>query len=410
MRVRLPRLMHLARYAFGFKLTPAGRLAVMAIFLSAVGSITVEVPIYQVFCGMIAIFGIVEMTGIFMRPKLHVSGWMPSKVAAGEQAVGFVSVENRGRLPACDIMCSVQGLPPALRHKDGAVMLRTLKRGEQATLPLSIHASLRGEYRLPEIRVHSTFPFNLMRFGKARLPSQKLTVLPAFTRLERVEIPLSQRYQSGGMAVEAQSGDSPEYVGNRDYVPGEPVRRLDFRAWARVGKPVVREYQEEFCSRVALVLDTHCPRRVRRSVASHPDLEAAVSLTAAIADALNERETHIDLFAAGPDLFLFQTSTGTTHFDTVLEILAAVEATRHNPFEKISPVIAESLESISVAVCVLLDWDESREELTRKIMESGCSLRVLLVRARPPARPFPEGENYSIVAPQEILSGAVECL
>jgi hypothetical protein len=35
------------------------------------------------------------------------------------------------------------------------------------------------------------------------------------------------------------------------------VRRIDFRSWARLGKPVVREYQEEYYCRIALILDTH---------------------------------------------------------------------------------------------------------------------------------------------------------
>jgi uncharacterized protein (DUF58 family) len=434
-RLRWPRLL---RFFIGFKLTPVGRVAVMAIFLSAIGSVTLEIPIYLIFCGMIAAFGVIEVTGLLMRPRLRVHAWVPEQVGTGETAVGYVTVENRGWLPACDIMCSLFDLPAGLRHLDGANVIPVIRRGEQARIPVSIAAQRRGEYTVPEIRVHSTFPFNLMRFGGARVPPGKLTVLPAFHVLEEFSVPVSQRYQPGGLLVESRSGDSPEYVGNREYVSGEPARRLDFRAWARVGKPVVREFQDEFCSRVALVLDTHHPpirerarRRVRRwfsrekwirnwswnrvdreavPTGGNGEFEAAVSLTASVANALHETEAQIDLFAAGPDLFLFQTATGVTHFESVLEILAAVGTTRRNPFETISPVIVENLESISVAICVVLDWDESREELARRILEAGCALRVLLVRDDPPTRPFREDESYQRISPEAVLSGALRRL
>src|SRR6202008_1442681 len=108
-----------------------------------------------------------------------------------------------------------------------------------------------------------------------------ITVVPAFQTIRHFELPVSRRYQPGGVMMSSGLGHSPEYVGNREYTPGEPARRLDFKAWARTGKPVVREYQEEYYSRIALVLDTFVPGRFRRGQ-EHPQFEAAVSLTAAI--------------------------------------------------------------------------------------------------------------------------------
>ncbi len=398
------------RFLVGFKLTPVGRFAVLGIFLSAVGAITVEVPIYQIFCSLICLFGTIELVGILMRPKLRVAGFLQVKVTAGDTVQGYITVENAGVLPACDIMCTVFGLPQSMRHIDGYRVISELAHNQLASIPVTIEANRRGEFVLPDIRVHSTFPFNLMRFGKAKVEAHRLTVLPHFHRLEDFRLPFSMRYQPGGIALENRLGDSPEYIGNREYVAGEPVRRLDFRAWARVGKPVVKEYQDEYCSRVAIVLDTH-RSGFRFPATGFKDLEAAISITAAIADALNVQETLIDVFAAGPDLFLFQTTSGTTHFDSVMEILAAVEHSKQNPFDKLSPVIAESLESISTVVCVLLDWDASREELVRRMQEAGCSVRVILVRAKPTTLPFHvDEENFSQHLPQEILDGGVRVL
>ena len=78
---------------------------------------------------------------------------------------------------------------------------------------------------------------------------------------------------------------------------------------------------------MALVLDT-CVRRGRvRTSRGFADLEAAVSLTASVADAMCGGEYIIDIFAVGPKLYVFRAGRHTAHFDNVLEILAAVRET-----------------------------------------------------------------------------------
>src|SRR5690606_31114912 len=98
--------------------------------------------------------------------------------------------------------------------------------------------------------------FYLGRSGKDAIPLPPIIILPSFEPLAGLTLPVGTRYQPGGIALTSHVGESPEYIGNREYVPGEPIRRLDFRAWARTGRPVVREYQEEYYCRVALILDT----------------------------------------------------------------------------------------------------------------------------------------------------------
>jgi uncharacterized protein (DUF58 family) len=183
-------------------------------------------------------------------------------------------------------------------------------------------------------------------------------------------------------------GESPEYIGNREYVPGEPARRLDFRSWARTGTPVVREYQEEYYCRIALLLDTYVPHKRGQGRAEAERLEAAVSLSAAVADVLSGGEYLVDLFAAGPELYVFQSGRHTAHFENILEILAGVETCRSDPLETLAPAVAEELTNISAAVCVLLDWDDARRRLLQTIAEAGCALKVLLVRNEPPTQPI----------------------
>ncbi len=401
-------LARLIRYMWEYKLTPPGRVLVTSILLTALGSVTSEIPVYQLFCGLLALLAVTEALSVLFRPRLEITGRYPERAAVGIDVSVPIRVRNLSRIrPAFDLMLGMFGAPPEISHVQAEQCLPRLGPGESATLQLTLRAAKRGIYPLPPLYVFSTFPFNIERFGRVRLEAGRLVVFPSYQSLEEFEIPLSFRYQHGGVSLSESVGYSSEYIGSREYVAGDAVRHIDSKAWARTGSPVVKEYHEEFCSRVALVLDTHLPGRRVHSAAERR-LEAAVAMVAAMAERLRDHSHRVDLFAVGPELYEFRTSVGGIHFDSVLEILAGVDRCRQNPFELMSPLIAEHLGSLSTVMCVFLDWGPARAEFIRCVVESGCALRGVLI-VDDATVPPPEGlpEDWPRVAASDVLEGRV---
>jgi uncharacterized protein (DUF58 family) len=238
-----------------------------------------------------------------------------------------------------------------------------------------------------------------------------LLVLPHFHPIAGLDVPIGTRYQPGGVALTSNVGESPEYIGNREYVPGDSARRIDHRSWARLATPVVREYQEEYYCRVALVLDTFVPPRRRPGREGFPDLEAAISLSASVADILSRGEYLIDLFAAGPELYVFRAGRHTAHLENILEIVACVEACRSNPFRTLAPALADELGNISTVIGVFLDWDASRRQLARTAVEVGCSVKIVIVRDGDTTEPieFDEGSIVQLNIAQ-VRQGGLDAL
>jgi uncharacterized protein (DUF58 family) len=404
------RLSSAAHYLWSFKLTPGGRVLVGAILLTALGSVTTQLPIYLLFAALLALLGVSELTGLAFKPVLSVEGQAPVQASAGQPVTTHVTLTNRSRRrPALDVMLCLFGLPRGIKHLNADASLVCLRPGATAALPVTLRADQRGIYPLPPLRAVSTFPFNLVRVGGGRTPPGRLVVLPAFHSLEELDIPVSHRYQPRGITLTRGVGHSLEFVGNREYVPGEPARRIDAKAWGRIGKPVVKEFHDEYVCRIALILDTYVPSRWLCRPHDRRRLEAAVSLMAAISEQLNFHEHVIDLFAAGPELYVFRTLGGTTHFENVLEILAGVDACHRHPFEQISPLVIEELETISTAVCVFIDWDPLRREFCRRVQEAGCVLKGVLVRddpteiGEPP--PVDQEGGWTVVTTADIEQG-----
>jgi uncharacterized protein (DUF58 family) len=421
-------LVRMHKHYWYYRMTYPGKILLFGFFLSGIGTISVSVPIYNLFSVLMALILVDGIASWIFRPRCDLKGDFPAQTTAGQPAVGHFTVTNRGWLPIYDMAVAFRWLERPLSQTDRDDTLGCLSRGESVDVTVTIDAPQRGFYALPKLGVHTLFPFHLNRSGNAALPGKSLLVLPAFHQLTSVDLPVGSKFQPGGIALTSNVGESPEYIGNREYVPGEPARRLDFRSWARLGKPVVREYQEEYYCRIALILDTYMPpepwlieklksigERYQPISAVKPPmnvLEAGISLTASIADALSRGEYLIDLFAAGPELYVFRAGRHTAHFDNVLEILSCVDRCLDDPFETIGPAVFEELSNVSTAVCIFLDWDEQREQMARAVLDSGSSLKTIIIHEGETTLPYNAdefGPAYQFT-PDEIAKGKVESL
>ena len=400
------------RYLWTYRFTAGGKWVIAGLLLSAaLGSASVEIPIYQIFCALFALLCVDRFAGFLLRPALEIRGAFPARATAGQVVTGRYELVNRGKRTAYDLGLRFFRLPRSFDAADPETTLGHLPPGRHLSAAIRLRPHRRGLYALPPPRAYSTFPFNLTRDGRSQAEAPKLLVLPHFHPLAGLDVPIGTRYQPGGIALTSNVGESPEYIGNREYVPGDSARRIDHRSWARLARPVVREYQEEYYCRVALVLDTFVPPQRRAGRDGFADLEAAISLSAAVADTLSRGEYLIDLFAAGPELYVFRAGRHTAHFENILEIVACVEACRRNPFETLAPALADELTNISTVIGVFLDWDASRRHLARTAVESGCSVKLLIVRDGETSEPIDFDEGHVIpLSIAQIRQGGIEVL
>ena len=106
-----------------------------------------------------------------------------------------------------------------------------------------------------------------------------------------------------------------------------------------MGRPVVKEFEDEFFVRHALVLDTFTDP-VQGEV-----FEEAVSVAASFACALPTQESLLDLLFIGPQSYCFTAGRGVAHVEQMLEVLASVRACTDQPFRALehlvlSPIIS----------------------------------------------------------------------
>jgi uncharacterized protein (DUF58 family) len=173
---------------------------------------------------------------------------------------------------------------------------------------------------------------------------------------------------------------------------------------------VVKEFVEERFSRTALVIDTYRPGRTSlgdflRRPTTTPAFEAAVSLAAAVTDYLAEQEYIVDLFAAGPQVYRFQSGRSLAYLSNILDILACLSFHPQEPFAEFSEELLAEIQHINSVVMILITWNKVREELLLEIGRRGVDLKAFLVTA--PGQEPPAGlpSTIRVVGAEDIRGG-----
>jgi len=310
-----------------------------------------------------------------------------------EEWLAFQQIENK-RLRAFRVSERRRKNPFQAVRLTEAVVPPLLPKSE-TEVPFEILPLRRGVLRLSGMTLARPDPLGLFRaFSKVSAP-QTVLILPKRYPLPPVALPGTMKYQEGGVALAANIGRSEEFVSLRDYRRGDPVRHLHWRSWAKTGKPIVKEFEDEFFVRHALVLDTFTDE-------PHGEiLEEAVSVAASFACTVLSQESLLDLLFVGAESYCFTAGRGLGQMDQMLEILAAVRAC-NKPFATLEQLVVGHVAVVSGCICVLQKWDDARKKFVKKLRALGVPVMVTVI-TRPGGKNLDAGplrdepENFHVL-------------
>lgn len=175
----------------------------------------------------------------------------------------------------------------------------------------------RGEYLLPEVRV---FVRDLLGLGEREIPIRLerggVLVYPEVFALAFPQLRLT--LLADGPEALGGIEDPSRFAGVREYGPGDTLNRLHWKATARQGKPMVREFARVKSSGVWLHLDLESSGRLGEIYTEHATMLAASLLVAADLEGLA-----LGLSGKGEQVPL---SRGSEHLARLLAILAQAQA------------------------------------------------------------------------------------
>ena len=270
--------------------------------------------------------------------------------------------------------------------------LPPLRSGESTSLNLTLTPNKRGIITLNDLRVCLPDPFGIFqRCRKTTTGKNQLIVLPHRYRLPPLDLPGSARFQLGGEAASSTIGQSGDFTSIREYRPGDPIRHIHWKSWARTGIPIVKEYEDVFFPRYGLVLDTF-------AAAEDADLfEEAVSMAASFAASIDTRETLLDLMFIRDEAYVFSAGRGEERIDKMLEVLAGVTCEPHSDFEALQKLVLRYRDELTACICIFTGWSELRRDTVKRLHRSGIELKIFST-----CRNLPEMETLIQLFPSPV--------
>lgn len=381
--------------------TTAGLYVVGAAILAAVfGVDTNQSLAYKIFTTLVALLAVAAIASRFAPGRFQVRRDLPRAVAVGEPFEYRVRLSNLGARAIDGVALQEDTGDPrpglaefraSARVPTYVGWLRAIERNRVAhveppevpripargavEIRVAGRAYRRGRMHFEGCAVAVCDPLGLVHRRFTTGSEAQLLVLPKRYKLPPLSLPGARRYQPGGVTLSSHVGDSEESIGLRDYRPGDPIRRIHWKSFAKRGEPVVHEYQDEFFERHALVLDTFGPGdRV---------FEEAVAVAASLAQTLDTHDCLLDLMFVGDQAYTFTAGRGQLQPEGLLAVLAGVQPAHGREFRALHEAVRAKRAAMSGALCVLLAWDEVRREFVREMRSTGLEMRVLVVSESP---------------------------
>ena len=197
---------------------------------------------------------IVDYLVLFTRNGISANRMMSERLSNGDENRIEIAVKNdysfRARVKIID------ELPVQFQLRD-FILRHELAAGERHVLHYNLRPVERGEYSFNDINIFVTTPLHLVVRRYKIEAARKIKVYPSFLSLRKFDlIAYSNNFSEVGSRRIRKLGQSVEYEQIREYVNGDDIRTLNWKATARKGgQLMVNNYTDERSQPVYCIID-----------------------------------------------------------------------------------------------------------------------------------------------------------
>ena len=233
---------------FFFTLIGVGILYVFAFFFSflmIVGHIILLLVFLAAMVDYLLLFR--EKNGVLAQRIL------PEKLSNGDENPVKVDIKNNYSFK---INTKVIDEIPFQFQKRDFLIEKQIESGKNTLFQYILEPKERGEYNFGALNIFASSPFG---FVSKRFTFQKDAFLPAypsFIHLRKYELmALQNEFLLGGIKKIRKLGHTMEFEQIKEYVPGDDVRTINWKATSKTNRLMVNQFQDEKAQRVFMLID-----------------------------------------------------------------------------------------------------------------------------------------------------------
>ena len=345
------------------------------------------------------------LASLLVRPwfrvrDLKVEVQAPSRVAAGSRARFDIVLSNRGTTPLFNLRVDRPFLPWDGKWLEALGGVGELRPGDQLRIPSWARFIARGEHHLDHFEVGALVPLGLAVGPRRRCTGTRFLVVPRVANVVSVRVAHRLPEQRGTSISTLHPGDA-DIAGVRPYRPGDELKHLHARTWARTGTPHVRQYVDERFDSVALAVLVDGP------FPSESAREATLSLAAGVAARLTLHEGGVDGLLIDDHWFSVEPRAGERALDRILDRLSVHQLSKRQcAFEA---ALDERLAGLSMLVLVTVGTSTASSRAFARARERGIPCRWAIV-SEPGNRPAPVPVDAVVVHAADVEDGVALAL
>lgn len=233
---------------FFFTLIGVGILYVFAFFfpgLMMAGHITLLLVFLAAMVDYLLLFR--EKDGVLAQRIL------PEKLSNGDENPVKVDIKNNYSFK---INTKVIDEIPFQFQKRDFLIEKQIEPGKNALFQYILEPKERGEYNFGALNIFASSPLGFMskRFTFQR--DAFLPAYPSFIHLRKYELmALQNEFLLGGIKKIRKLGHTMEFEQIKEYIPGDDVRTINWKATSKTNRLMVNQFQDEKAQRVFMLID-----------------------------------------------------------------------------------------------------------------------------------------------------------
>ena len=187
----------------------------------------------------------------------------------------------------------------------------------------------------------------------------------ALSRIARLEVEARHLVEGflSGLHRSPFFGQSIEFVQHREYVPGDDIRRIDWKAWSKTDKYYIKQYEEETNLRTTILVDAS--ESMQFGSGERTKYDYACTIAAAMTYLLLRQQDAVSLAVFDEEVRLRAPSRSQhTHLGMVLSILAVEKPKKKTDMHNLLKTVANEKSQRGMVV-LISDFFADRNDLFR---------------------------------------------
>jgi uncharacterized protein (DUF58 family) len=246
-----------------------------------------------------------------------------------------VTLRLQNESPLSKILEVKDTVPEVMRIKEGAnYILMELGPRRETLIEYTIECPLRGFYTLGPVSIRVQDPFGLFHKEKEIHVYDDFLVFPKTEDLKDAFVKSKVPKIFTGAVNIRQPGEGSNFYNLREYIPGDPMRKVNWKAYARSGKMMVNEFERDAVSDIILIVDSRAVSET--GPVSRNSLVYSTRAAASLAQFFLSRRDSVGLVLYGSDINSVDRDTGKKQLYVLLTKLAGAAAKGNTPLQVVT--------------------------------------------------------------------------